>query len=123
MEFNKTSIGAMGERIAEKGLKRMGYKILEKNFHTRFGEIDIIANDGEFLVFVEVRLRKSEEHGTPFETVTYYKQQRIRKSALLYSMRCKTMPPIRFDVVGIVGEYKGKKFVVETFEVIKNAYF
>lgn len=93
--------GAWGEELAAKFLRRKGYKILEKNYRCRFGEIDVIAENREYLVFVEVKLRKNDSYGAGREFVTAQKQQRIKTTAMLYLSQnsCEKQP--RFDVVEI----------------------
>lgn len=114
------SIGNSGEDIAVKKLKKLGYKIIERNFNVpRIGEIDIIAKDEDYLVFVEVRLRKNTLHGSGAETVDVFKQRKITKAALMY-MKVHNLNnvPARFDVVSITGDAKGE----HTIEIIKNAF-
>ena len=112
-------IGNLGESLAVKALKKAKYKIIERNFNARIGEIDIIAKDKDYLCFVEVRMRKSEEHGSGAETVNIYKQQKIIKAAWVYLVKNNlTDCPCRFDVVSITGD-GGKESRVE---IIKNAF-
>ena len=74
--FKSKSIGDMGERRAVKFLKKKGYKILETNFKTNFGEIDIIARKGDYICFVEVKTRSSDNFGEPREAVNFHKQKK-----------------------------------------------
>lgn len=86
-------------------LQEKGYIIVEQNFYTFFGEIDLIARDNETIVFVEVKYRKSIKNGYPQEAVTYQKKQRIIKSAQYYLYRHNALEkPCRFDVIAIAGE-------------------
>ncbi len=104
--LSKKQIGSKGEDLAVRYLKRHGYNILERNFSAgKVGEIDIIAMDGEYLCFVEVRLRKRTDYGTPAQTVTSVKRNRIIRAAQCYLMR-KGLEncPIRFDVVEVYGD-------------------
>ena len=94
-------LGKKGENVAAHYLKKKGYKIVDKNFTTPFGEIDIIAWDGATLVFIEVKTRKSARYGHPFESVTRQKIKKISKVALYYLKRFKTIPRARFDVLDI----------------------
>lgn len=98
--------GAFYERKAEKYLLEKGCRILERNFWTRNGEIDLIAMDGAYLCFVEVKYRTTNAYGTPFEAVTYHKQCQIRKVAAYYLMKhgFDEWTPCRFDVIGFEGE-------------------
>lgn len=79
-----------------------GYKILERNYRCRSGEIDLVCRDGSDLVFVEVKCRRSSSCGSPLEAVTPRKQKRITQTALHYikERRCERCP-VRFDVVAI----------------------
>ena len=75
------TLGVWGEEKAARFLTEQGYTILERNFHSRYGEIDLIAEDQDFLVFVEVKLRASTSHGLPEETVTLRKQEKLLRLA------------------------------------------
>lgn len=91
------------ELFAEKHLKKQGLKLIEKNFNTRFGEIDLIMLDGNVLVFCEVRFRANTSFGSGAETVNFRKQQKIIKAAQLYLQANKKMQQrdCRFDVVSV----------------------
>lgn len=100
--MNTTKIGVVGENIAAKYLAKHGYVILQRNFSSRFGEIDIIAKHGEFFVFVEVKRRKTDKFGLPREAVTPYKQQTIATCAKYWLSQNKLYgAPVRFDVVEV----------------------
>lgn len=96
----------MYEQLAGEYLKQQGYEILTYNFRCRYGEIDIIARDGEYLVFVEVKYRRNTKSGSPFEAVHLRKQQVISRVASYYCLThgCLDCTPCRFDVVAILGE-------------------
>ena len=94
-------LGKKGEGLAVKFLRKKGYRIKECNFKTRLGEIDIIAGDGNILVFVEVKTRESLEYGHPFEAVNTRKRNKIASVALLYLKKLEEIPPCRFDVVSV----------------------
>lgn len=117
------SIGKLGEDEAAKILKKQGYTILERNYTVRGGEIDIIARDGEYTCFVEVKLRKNNNYGTPAEMITPTKKKRLIRAAQVYSVKKRiTDCPLRFDAVVINGEeINGKLKIIQT-EVIKNAF-
>lgn len=104
-ESNKRHIGSRYEILAAEYLKSRGMAILECNYRCRQGEIDLVGKDGDFLVFVEVKYRRSEKNGTPAEAVTLQKQKNIRRTAqyYLYSHRYGDIP-CRFDVVSILGK-------------------
>lgn len=110
--------GHQGENIAANYLKKNGYKIVERNYHCKFGEIDIIAMDGEILTFIEIKTRSSKDHIPPEFTVTKHKQSRIKKSALHFMGRHGIEKrDCRFDIVAITAG-KGKRDVV----LYKNAF-
>lgn len=108
MEEHKSTrqVGKDSEAIAAAYLKQQGMQILEQNFYSRFGEIDIIAKDGDCLVFAEVKYRKNDSCGDPSEAVDYRKQKKICKTALYY---CKKQGyeyevSCRFDVITVSGD-------------------
>ncbi len=106
LSVNKRQIGTSYEIKAEEYLLRNGYRILERNFRNRSGEIDIIAKDGEYFCFVEVKYRTTNLYGSPLEAVNYRKQNQIRKVAQYYLMKNKLTEctPCRFDVIAFEGE-------------------
>lgn len=79
--------GNYGEDLACKYLKKLGYKILERNFRIRGGEIDIVAKDKNILVFVEVKARWSHKYGPPLESMTFWKIKHLLKTAMFYVMK------------------------------------
>jgi putative endonuclease len=98
----RKEIGARGEKLAVDFLRRRGYKILKRNFRCREGEIDIIAQRSDCLVFVEVRTKKVSGFGTPEESVTRSKQGRLVSLANIYLQTCEKLPPSwRIDVIAI----------------------
>lgn len=104
--MNKRQVGSEKEAKIRKYLEDRGYRIYEMNYRCRQGEIDIIAQDGKYLVFVEVKYRRLTEHGFPEEAVDVRKQRRICKAARYY-MYCHGMDeytPVRFDVAGILSD-------------------
>lgn len=114
MRKNTREIGSVFEKQAGEYLKTKGYIIIEYNFRCKTGEIDIIALDGETLVFCEVKYRSDNRKGTPFEAVTISKQKKISRTALYYITKHQiTNMPCRFDVVGITRD---------KIELIKNAF-
>ena len=98
--------GTEYEQRAAELLEREGYQILHRNFCSRFGEIDLVARQGDYLVFTEVKYRNSPAGGHPLEAVGRQKQRRICKTAGYYCLRhgYGEDTPCRFDVVGILGE-------------------
>ena len=93
--------GAWGEALAAQYLQKKRFKIIATNYRTRFGEIDLIAANRHFLVFVEVKLRKSDKFASAFEYVDSRKQARIRTTAELYLSEFPTDLQPRFDVIEI----------------------
>lgn len=102
-EASSKRTGLYYETLAAAFLEKQGYKILERNFRCPAGEIDLIAKEGEYLCFVEVKYRSERETGTPEEAVDPKKQKRISRAALYYLMKqgLGDTTPCRFDVVGI----------------------
>ena len=102
MDRSRLNIAKIGESLAVKHLKARGYKILAQNYRARRGEIDLIARDGEFVVFVEVKTRRSLKFGLPQAAVTWQKQRQISKVALAYLQAHNLLDaPCRFDVIAI----------------------
>lgn len=97
--------GAWGEALASKFLKKLGYKIIGKNIHFQGGEIDLVAKDGDEVVFVEVKTRSSDSHGSPLESVTALKLQKLYRSIQLYMQKHDLQEDeIRIDIIGITGD-------------------
>jgi putative endonuclease len=97
------SSGAWGEELALRYLTRQGYTLVERNYRTRYGELDLVVRSGTTLVFVEVKLRRTTGFGDPLEAVTPHKQARIRSLAERYLLdREPAFDTVRFDVVGIL---------------------
>ena len=114
---NKPS-GNYGEQLACEYLKKQGYKILDRNYRIRGGEIDIVALDGEYLVFVEVKARWSHEFGLPIEAITPWKIKALLKSAAFYCLKIKWGDkPYRIDLVSI--DFANSKDNPE-IELLKN---
>ena len=102
MTRSRLNIAKIGESLAAKHLKARGYEILARNYRARRGEIDLIARDGEFVVFVEVKTRRSLKFGLPQAAVTLQKQRQISKVALAYLQSRNLLDtPCRFDVIAI----------------------
>ena len=105
-QFYKKLLGGKGELIVETYLKKNGYKILEKNYRTNFGEADIIAEIGDLLVFVEVKTRSGYKYGAPAEAVGFYKQNRYVKLAEYYALKNPKYRDkcVRFDVAEVLDD-------------------
>ncbi|MFW6126044.1 MAG: YraN family protein [Chloroflexota bacterium] len=116
--MNRRDTGARGERMAVDFLKRKGYHIRETNYRCREGEIDIVAENGPFLVFVEVRTKTDASFGTPEESITAAKKQKLISLAQAYRDSHTGLPSDwRIDVVAIELHEKGHK---SRLHLIKN---
>lgn len=113
---NKAYKGQHAEKIACEYLQQQGLVLIDKNYHCRLGEIDLIMEHDDTLVFVEVRYRKNNLYGDAKESVTYKKQQKLQKAALHFLQQHKNRNA-RFDVIAITGENKQ-----QSFEWIQNAF-
>ena len=118
MRNRQQLFGDSGEAAAARHLKRIGYRIVKRNFHGRRGEVDIIARDGDTLVFVEVKARRSGRFGSPKDALTPRKQRQLSMAALEYLKSTGlTDARARFDVVAITDGPGGHRI-----EVVKNAF-
>ena len=95
-------LGARGEALAWNFLRKQGYSILEKNYRTRFGEVDVIAQKGDVLVFLEVKTRRDHQFGFPAESVNWKKRQKLTRVAEAY-LQAKRLEnqATRFDILSI----------------------
>jgi putative endonuclease len=117
--MDRQEVGKLGEKAAQKFLKKRGYRIRETGFRCRHGEIDIIAQKKDCLVFVEVRTKSNPDFGTPEESITQAKKERLIASALTYTTTHQDIPPLwRIDFVGVELDDKGKP---KRIELIENA--
>ena len=114
----RQSLGKRGEDLACAELEKRGYVIVDRRFRTRCGELDIVARDGGVLVFVEVKARSGSNFGTPFESITWKKRQRLSQMAASYLfVRRLAGVACRFDVVAVV-ERQG----TQTIELVRSAF-
>ena len=104
--MNNRKTGGCYEEMAAAYLSENGYEVLTRNYRDRQGEIDIIARDGRYLVFIEVKYRKDDRNGSPAEAVTAGKQKKIIRTArhYLYAHGLGDTQPCRFDVIAILGD-------------------
>lgn len=111
-------LGNMAESLAEKHIKAAGLQIIKRNYSCKGGEIDIIANDRNAIVFVEVRYRSQSDFGSALESVTTSKQKRVIKAAKHYLLSTygSNEPECRFDVIGIQGTSKKLTWIKNAFE-------
>lgn len=116
-KMNRRDTGILGEKLANDFLKKRGYHILETNYRCPHGEIDIVARDKDFLVFVEVRAKKSLEFGSPEESITPVKKERIKATAYYYWQTHTDLPPFwRIDVVAVELKQNGKPSRISLIE-------
>lgn len=112
----QSETGSFGEKVAKSHLQALGYKIEEANFHSRFGEIDIIAWDKDTLAFVEVKNYKKASLANPYQAIGKSKQEKIIKTAKTYLMQKKLNDtPCRFDVIILTSG--------QLLEHLKGAFF
>ena len=117
--MDRQEVGRLGEEAARKFLKKRGYRIRETGFRCPHGEIDIVAQHKDYLVFVEVRTKSSLDFGTPEESITQAKKKKLIASALTYTSTHQKLPSLwRIDVVVIELDDKGK---TKRIELIENA--
>jgi len=117
--MKRQETGMLGEKIACDFLGKNGYQIIETNYRCRDGEVDIIAKEQDMLVFVEVRTKKSFLFGTPEESITQRKKEKLRAVAEDYRQYHDGLPPEwRIDVVAIQMDGSGK---INRVEIIENA--
>jgi putative endonuclease len=115
--MKRRETGILGEKLAKDYLKKRGYRIRESNYRCPEGEVDIIAEHGDYLVFVEVKTRRSLEFGSPEESITAEKRQRLRAVAAHYQQTHDKLPQLwRIDVVAIELDPKNKPSRIELFE-------
>ena len=115
---NKYEAGMRSQREAEEFLLSKNYRILERNYRIRTGEIDLIARDGDFIVFVEVKYRSGLKFGLPRESVNFAKQQKIIRTALHYiSTKKLDNHDFRFDVIEVIEQAEST-----TINHIENAF-
>jgi putative endonuclease len=117
--YNK-EIGNLGESAAAEYLYCEKYEVITRNFRSRFGEVDIIARDGKYIVFVEVKTRYNSIYGSPGEAVNYTKITKLRKTAEYYIIKNKLYKDFfRFDVIEVYIDYNDNS---QTIKHIKNAF-
>lgn len=117
--MKRKELGAVGEKLARDFLKKKGYRIRETNFRCREGEIDIVAERKGYLVFAEVRTKTSSSFGSPEESVTFAKKEKLIATALSYLNSHQNLPDNwRIDFVGVELDENGK---ASRIELIENA--
>jgi putative endonuclease len=113
-------IGDFGEHAAEIFLEQKGYSILERQFRCKMGEIDLIAEQGDYTIFVEVKTRKNCNYGRPSEYVDWKKQEKIRKTALFYMGSLSQT--VRFDVIEVFYDVQKGECSIKKIEHLENAF-
>ncbi len=107
-------LGARGEKLACRYLKRKGYSILERGYRNPFGEVDIIASQADIVAFIEVKTRLSDSYGAPSEAVDFRRREKYIKAAKYYFYGKQIDVTVRFDIIEI---YRGE------INHIENAFF
>jgi putative endonuclease len=117
--MKRKDTGILGEKLARDFLRKRGYRIREANYRCPRGEIDLIAERRDYLVFVEVRTKRSQEFGSPEESITPAKKERLRAVAAYYNQTHDKLPQLwRIDVVAVELDRRGKP---SRMELIENA--
>jgi putative endonuclease len=119
-EDRRHALGALGERLAAEHLERRGFRIVERNYRTRWGELDIIAFDGQTLAFCEVKTRRmAAGRGSPFDAIRQRKQLQVRKMAASWLRERRQRPyaaAMRFDAIGVTFDLAGRLVAIEHLE-------
>ncbi len=119
LSMNRRDVGKFGEELASRYFQSLGYNIVGHNFHTRYGEIDLILRKGKILRFVEVKFRSNSDYGLPQEAVIKNKQEKIKKATLSW-LQLRHLPldtEIHFDVLAI--RKRGTKI---EYEYLQDAF-
>ena len=115
--MKRRDVGILGEKLARDFLEKRGYHIRENNYRCPEGEVDIVAKHEDSLVFIEVRTKKSLEFGSPEESITLTKKERLRAIASHYQQTHNNLPASwRIDVVAVEIDQKGKPLRIELIE-------
>ena len=121
MTKNRLKLGRVGEEEAVKFIRKQGYRILQTNFKTKTGEIDIIAEDKKVVAFIEVKTRTTGEYGSPLEAVNHHKQKKIVQVANQFLVQYRVENrECRFDIVAILAPTEDP--VTWELELIKDAF-
>lgn len=118
--MNRRKFGDVGENIAIRHLEGLGFKIVEKNFRCKMGEIDIIAKKDSEIYFIEVKMRSSLDYGDPLESITWAKQKQISKAVKFYMLRQKGEVSCHLSAMGILFSETGDhniNFIPDAFEL------
>jgi putative endonuclease len=119
MQGYNQKIGKLGEKLAAKFLKKKGYKIIEKNFNTRYGEIDIVATKNNCVAFIEVKTRTSRKFGYPEQAINYFKLQHFQNAVQAYLTKNDIgKKEISLDAISIEMDIKTRKAKITHLENI-----
>lgn len=119
MTRQRAQLGKMGEDAAVAFLTHEGYRVVERNFRNSLGEIDIVAQEGDTICFIEVKTRQTQDFGSPFEAVTETKQRKLALVALSYlKARGSAEANARFDVISVLFNRDEDPHV----EIVRNAF-
>ncbi|NLI60172.1 MAG: YraN family protein [Clostridiales bacterium] len=125
--MNRKKLGSWGEEQARKYLENQGFLILDNNYRCKLGEIDLIAMDGDSLVFIEVKTRRSTAYGFPMEAVGKRKQSKYIQMASIYiKEKAMAQVPFRFDVIEIMAKGQGQwdiNHIPNAFQSIGGRYY
>ena len=122
-QIKAVTIGDLGEKYAAEYMEKHGYKIVGRNYHSKFGEIDIIARKDEYIIFCEVKARRSVAFGYPSEYVDFRKRQKIIKTAYKYIEENNIESAVRFDVCEIFHtETANGEIKLESINYIEGAF-
>jgi len=118
---NNQAVGKIGEEMAQNFLQKKGYKILEKNFRTRFGEIDLIVSKVDHLRFVEVKTRVGTSKGMPYEAVNYYKIKHLQRACQYFLLKKNLKNyKLSLDVISIILKTNLEIEKIDFFENINS---
>ncbi|MFL5843439.1 MAG: YraN family protein [Solirubrobacteraceae bacterium] len=112
-------LGRLGEQLALEHLERLGYALIARNHRTRFGELDLVVCDGSALVFVEVKARRANRPGRPWENLHEAKRAQVRRMAALFLAEVLDRPRVdelRFDAIGVTIDARGRLVALEHLE-------
>lgn len=120
--YNKI-VGKFGENVAKDFLEKNKYSVISQNYTSKFGEIDIILTKNNYLIFVEVKTRTSNQYGFPSECVNYLKQKKIIRTAREFISKFNFIKiDVRFDVLEVYVKFENDNFVLSNINHIENAF-
>lgn len=123
MKGYNIALGRFGETVAADFYKKQGYKILIQNYYVAGGELDLVVEAEDVLIFVEVKTRSNEKFGQPIEAVHRQKQLHIQRAAIRYLEENPVEKEVRFDIIEVIAKQRDGGFVVEKINHIPNVIF